>query len=432
MEEFKGQQPVAGRKTDDEVYEVSLLDLLVILAKQKRFIIKVTALFAVISIVYALLATPIYKSELQIMPPSSGSKMSGAMAMLAASGMGDLLGSGALATTSDTIVGITQSPAVLDRVIDKNGLMTRQPEGWYPAAVIARTLASIFPSDKPRIREKVREKLADIIQSESDKKSGIITVSVKDTSPDMAMRLTQSVFDETQNVLQTVAITPESQQRAFLEAQLKDGYKNLAEAEKKLVKYQAKTGIIETGDGTKSPIADGLAMLQAQVAAKEVELKAARQFGTSSNPEVKRLQAEYNAIKAQFEQNRGKIGTAPLSGVGVKNLPEAAAEYASFMREYKFREALLQMLLKQYEAAKLNEANNPSVIQLLSAPQVPELKDSPKRKKIVVLATLLGAFLGVFLAFIRHFMELSAEDPEVAPKLDYVRQAFCFRKRRQK
>ena len=229
-----------------------------------------------------------------------------------------------------------------------------------------------------------------------------------------------------------LAITPESQQRAFLEAQLKDGYKNLAEAEKKLVKYQAKTGIIETGEGTKSPIADGLAMLQAQVAAKEVELKAARQFGTSSNPEVKRLQAEYNAIKAQFEQNRGKIGTAPLSGVGVKNLPEAAAEYASFMREYKFREALLQMLLKQYESAKLNEANNPSVIQLLSAPQVPELKDSPKRTKIVVLATLLGAFLGVFLAFIRHFMELSAEDPEVAPKLEYVRQAFCFRRHRQK
>ena len=432
MEEFKEQRPEeTRRRTENDVYEVSLLDLLVILAQQKKFIIKVTFVFAVLSVFYAILATPMYKSTLQIMPPTSGSG-SGAMAMQAASGMGDLLGVGGLSTTADTVVGITKSTSVLDKVIDKNGLMTRQPEGWRPAALIARTLASVFPSDKPKIRERVRDGLNEQIQSDSDKKSSIITVSVVDASPDMAVRLAQSVFDETQSVMQRVAVTPSGQQRVFIESQLKDAYKNLSEAEQKLVKYQARTGIVETGEGTKSPLVDGLAMLQAQMAAKEVQLKAAQKFGTSSNPEVKRLQAEYSAIKAQFEQNKGKVGTSPLSGFGVKNLPEAAAEYTTLMREYKFREALLELLLKQYETAKMNEANDPVAIQLLSQPTVPELKDSPKRKKVVVLATLLGAFLGVFLAFIRHFMELSAVDPEVAPKLDYVRQAFCFRSRRQK
>ncbi len=37
--------------TDNEIYEVSLLDLLVILTQQRRFIVKVTAAFAVIAIV---------------------------------------------------------------------------------------------------------------------------------------------------------------------------------------------------------------------------------------------------------------------------------------------------------------------------------------------------------------------------------------------
>ena len=431
MEELKGQQPAAGRKTDDEIYEVSLLDLLVILAKQKRFIIKVTAWFVAVAAIYAILATPMYKSTLQIMPPSSSSG-SGAAAMLAASGMGDLLGiGGSLSTTSDTVVGITKSIAVLDKVIDKNGLMTRLPEGWRPAAVIARTMAAVLPFDNSMLREKVREKLNDVIQSESDKKSGIITVSVKDASPDMAVRLAQSIFDETQFMMQKVAITPAGQQRIFVESQLKEAYKNLSEAEQKLVKYQAKTGIIETGEGTKSPLADGLATLQAQMVAKEVQLRAAQRFGTSSNPEVKRLQAEYSAVKAQFERNSGKIGTAPLSGVGVKNLPEATAEYATFMREYKFREALLQMLLKQYETARMNEANDPVVIQLLSPPTVPELKDSPMRKRLVIIAMLLGIFLGAFMAFVRYYMDLSKRDPEVASKYDYVRQTFCFRKYRK-
>ena len=55
----------------EDVYEVSLLDLLVILVEQRWFIAKVTTAFAVISIIYVLLATPIYKSTIQIMPPSS-------------------------------------------------------------------------------------------------------------------------------------------------------------------------------------------------------------------------------------------------------------------------------------------------------------------------------------------------------------------------
>ena len=97
-------------KPENRVYEVSLLDLLVILIKQRKFIIKTTAFFAVAAIVYALAVTPVYKSTLQIMPPGGGAK-SGAAAMLAATGMGDRLGA-SHATTADTVVGVVKSPAV--------------------------------------------------------------------------------------------------------------------------------------------------------------------------------------------------------------------------------------------------------------------------------------------------------------------------------
>lgn len=64
------------------------------------------------------------------------------------------------------------------------------------------------------------------------------------------------------------------------------------------------------------------------------------------------------------------------------------------------------------------------MIQLISPATTPELRDSPQRRKIVVLATLLGAFLGIFASFIRHFMSLSAADPEVAPKVNFVKNAL--------
>lgn len=406
-------------KKGEGAYEVSLLDLLVILVEQRRFIAKITAAFAVMAIIYSLLATPVYRSSIQIMPPDGGAK-SGAAAMLAASGLGELAG-GIGVTTGDTIVGITKSNSVLDRIIDRYDLRNRQPEGWS----MIRSIKGLLPASgkpEPKMRTRVRAALSENIQSAADKKTSIITVSVKDTSPDMAVKLATAVFEETLGVMQDIAITPSAQQRLFLEGQIKESGRDLMKAEKDFIAYQKKTGMIG-GVGAPSDLA-ALSSLQARMVAKEIELKSAKRFATAVNPQIQRLEAEYSAIKRQFEENRATVGITPLSGVGLNKLPEASAEYAALFREYKFRESLLQILLRQYESAKIREAQEPVVIQLLSPATVPELRDSPQRKKIVVLATLLGGFLGVFAAFIRHFLSLSSADPEAAPKIDYVRDAI--------
>jgi len=398
-------------------YEVSLLDLLVIMAEERRFIAKVTVLFAAVAIIYTLLATPIYKSTVQIMPPDGGAK-SGAAAMLAASGLGELAG-GIGATTADTIVGITKSNSVLDRIIDRFDLQNRQAEG-----MISRLLRAALPEPgEPKLRTRVRASLSDNIQSAADKKTSIISVSVSDTSPDMAMKLAGAVFEETLGVMQNIAVTPSAQQRLFLEGQIKQSGEDLMKAERDFIAYQKKTGMMGLG-GAPSDLA-ALSSLQARVVAKEIELKSARRFATEANPQIKRLEAEYAAIKKQFEENRASAGTKPLSGVGLSRLPEASAEYADLFREYKFRESLFQILLQQYESAKIRESQEPLVIQVLSPPTKPEIRSYPQRKKIVVLATLLGIFIGIFAAFIRHFMRVSSADPDTASKIGYLKGAVA-------
>lgn len=409
-----------GGAQEGSAYEVSLLDLAVILVEQRRFIAKVTVLFAVVAIIYTLLATPIYKSTVQIMPPDGGAK-SGAAAMLAASGLGELAG-GIGTTTADTIVGVTKSNAVLDRIIDRYDLRNRQPEGWSIIGFIKELLpASGKP--EPKMRTRVRAALSENIQSAADKKTSIISVSVSDTSPDMAMKLAGAVFEETLGVMQNIAITPSAQQRLFLEGQIKQSGRELMTAEKDFIAYQKKTGMIGL-DGAPSDLA-ALSSLQARMVAKEIELKSARRFATEANPQIKRLEAEYAAIKKQFEENRASAGTKPLSGVGLSRLPEASAEYADLFREYKFRESLFQILLQQYESAKIRESQEPLVIQVLSPPTKPEIRNYPQRKKIVVLATLLGIFIGIFAAFIRHFMRVSSADPDTASKIGYLKGAVA-------
>ena len=399
------------------IYQVSLLDLLVILVRQRFFIIKFTAAFTIIAIIYSLLATPEYKSTLQIMPP--GGSQSGASAMLAAAGIGDLVG-GFGATQGDTVVGITKSNVVLDRVIDKNGLLTRDPEGFS----IIGTIKGIFSSEgekEPRMRTSVRSSLSEQIQSAADKKSGIISVSVSDSNPEMAVQLAQSVFDETLDVMQNVAVSPSAQERLFIEEQLKDNNKALIVAEQDLASFLKRTGM---GSLSGTPTDIGyIAALQARMVAKEIEIKAARRFATDANPKLKQLQAEYNAIKKQFEGNKGIAAAASPTG-DINNITESSLKFAALFREYKFRESLVSILLKQYETAKIREAQDPVVIQLLSPPTFPEIRSKPQRKKIVVLATLLGGFLAVFAAFTRLFLSLSAKDPEVASKIEFLKKAI--------
>lgn len=410
------QQTSPGSSGD--IYEVSLLDLLVILVRQRFFIIKFTAVFAVLAIIYSLLATPIYKSTLQIMPPGGDAK-SGAVAMLAASGLGELAG-GIGASQGDTVVGITKSTVVLDRVIDKNELLTREPKGFS----LTRAVKGIFSSKgekEPKMRTRVRADLSEQIQSATDKKSSIISVSVSDTSPEMAVQLAQSVFDETLAVMQNVAVTPSAQQRLFIEEQLKENNKALSKAENDLTAFLKDTGM-GSPSGTPSDIGS-LGALQARMVAKEIEIKAARRFATDANPQLKKLQAEYNAIKKQFEANKGMLSSS--SGTGeIKNITESSLQYAALFREYKFRESLVTILLRQYETAKIREAQDPVVIQLLSPPTVPEIRSKPERAKIVIFATLLGGFLAVFIAFIMHFLSLSARDPQIGSKVEFIKQAL--------
>ncbi len=53
--------------------EIDLLDYLIVLAKRKRFIIKVTFGFAIIAAIVSLVMSPIYKAETKILPPVNGS-----------------------------------------------------------------------------------------------------------------------------------------------------------------------------------------------------------------------------------------------------------------------------------------------------------------------------------------------------------------------
>ena len=395
----------------NEIYEISLLELFTVMVKRRRFIAKIVCWFAVLSIIYSLIAAPVYNSQMKVMP-SGGQKAGGALAMLAASGLGGMLGGAGFTTTSDTVVGIIKSPAVLDRVIESKQLLTREPEGFS----IGKLIRGITKKEmEPRSLEKTRKALEKRVSVSADVKTGLISLSVGERTPEFSQEMTQAVFDATQEVMRTLATSPSAQSKLVLEQQIKAAGEELAAAEAELAKYGAKKAV--AGDTPADVTA--IARLQAAMLAKEVELRAAKAFGTASNPKVKQLQAEYDAMKKEFELDKAAESRDPAVGNSSDKF-----DYTAKLRDYQLKEKTYDLLLAQLENAKLNEEDAPLVIQAVGTPTLPEKRSKPQRKKIVILATILGIFVGIFAAFTKHFYELGRKDEETASQIDYIHDAL--------
>ncbi|MGA2467031.1 MAG: GNVR domain-containing protein, partial [Thermodesulfobacteriota bacterium] len=97
--------------------------------------------------------------------------------------------------------------------------------------------------------------------------------------------------------------------------------------------------------------------------------------------------------KKVFLENRLREIEKDLSGID--NL---------LSRDAKIKEMLFELLTKEYEIAKIEEAKSMPTIQVLDKAVVPEKKYKPKRTQMVVLAGVISLFVSVLAAFVREHL----------------------------
>ena len=173
-----------------------------------------------------------------------------------------------------------------------------------------------------------------------------------------------------------------------------------------------------------------MAALRAQVAAKKVERSALRTYARSGNPGLKRAESELAALQgelAKLEQQERKAsgGTAPPS---LREAPQLGLEYQRRLRDVKFAAEMYELMLRQFEAAKIDESREAMVVQVIDPAEPPDYKFKPKRAMIVIAATLLGLCLGVAWAVFADHIESMKKDPERKRVLEEIKAALPFRK----
>ena len=166
------------------------------------------------------------------------------------------------------------------------------------------------------------------------------------------------------------------------------------------------------------------ARLRWQIAVKENQISAMRAFATGQNPDLKQAQHELDAMKQELgkmegtssgRDNAGSVGKAD----GMDNL--------RLLRDVKYNETIFELLAKQYEIAKIDEARDASIVQVLDPAVEPERKSKPKRALITILTALVAGVLAVIWAFIREAGQRARQNPEQASRLDTLRGYMRWR-----
>ncbi len=202
--------------------EISLLDLLDVLRRRRKRIAAVTFAGTALAVAYALLATPIYRAQAVIAPPSQTRGGGGAAAALAAFGglgaeLAGSLGFGLASADANRIEALLKSRRVLERVVAKNDLLPILFEKTWDAAKKTWTVED--PKDIPNFWD-AEKKLENIYRVKNDLKTGVLQVSFdwKDTA--VAKQVLQSFLAELALVVQEDELKKIEANRKFAEEQL--------------------------------------------------------------------------------------------------------------------------------------------------------------------------------------------------------------------
>jgi tyrosine-protein kinase Etk/Wzc len=372
---------------------VTVINVLTVLAYRKRTLAIITSIALIIGCAISVLLPSEYTAITKIMPPQQiQSATALMMSQLTGSGSSPLVAAAAgaggfgLKNPNDIYLGLLSSRPIADAIIQRFSLAEKYRSRDMTAA---------------------RKKLATNTKITSEK-SGLISINVTDRNRGRAADIGNAYTAQLRILTKSLAVTEAGQRRLFYEEQLKRAKDDLDASEFAFRNVQQRRGLVQL-DAQGKAIIEGLANLRAQVAAKEVQLQAVRSYSTENNPSVQMAERELSSLQDQIARLSSESHATGISNLGLGDVPVAGLEYLSAQHELQYRQVLFDLILKQYDAARLDEAKDAAVIQVVEPAIPPERRSSPKRLFIIGLLTAIGFLGGCGYVFTREYFRGAPE-----------------------
>ncbi|MCS7201625.1 MAG: GumC family protein [Dictyoglomus sp.] len=446
-------------KEDIGTEEISLVELFHIIWRRKNLIIALFIISVILALVYSLLSPKIYSASSVILIPSEKGT-SGLSSLI--SSLPVNIGILGITTPAANYVAILKSRSAAEYVFDKLKLdnyfehkfreekiealrkivkitqnekentitITAEAKDPKLSADIAnayvealeKIIASLNISSAKRERMFIEEQLKRVerdlkiaeeklknfqerhllIDVSSEAKvliDNLANLYSQRESCDMSIKLAKRNLEDLQNIL----IEQTNLQRKDILAITSLTYtSSLNEWREKLISQEVDLALLSLEYGPEHPkvvAAKAAVDMTKKVMKDEIE-RISKAIGNYSLDKLFSLQLEIvfneakkKALDSVIEKYEKKLSQLPSLGL----------ELGRLMREVKVQETIYTLLTSQYEQAKVNEAKENIVVQVVDYAVPPVKKSKPSTTLNVLIAGVSSIFLGIFLAFFLNF-----------------------------
>jgi capsule polysaccharide export protein KpsE/RkpR len=368
-----------------------------LLWSEARFLGRVMAFGAILSAVIALLLPKSYKSNIRLMPPDNQSSLGMGMAMMTAkdnlTSMGGVGGS--LAGAASDLLGLKNSSALFADMLGGRTVGDRMVQRF-----------DLRKEYRKRYWEDARKQLTRHTEIEVDKKSDVMTITVEDRDPQRAQQMSLAYVEELDRLLAGVSTSAARRERIFIEQRLQTVKQDLERASKEFSEYSSKNTVLDMPYQAKAMV-EAAAQLQGQLIVAQSQLEGLEQIYTPNNVRVRSLKARVDELNGQLARMSGAntpAGPAPAPDSSaidlyppIRQLPLVGVEWTNLYREARIQETVYELLTRQYELAKIQEAKEIPTVKILDRAMFPEKRSFPPRTLIVLVGSLFSFALGAMV-----------------------------------
>lgn len=331
-----------------------------------------------------------YEATTRVVPPDNSGNAA-MLAGLAARNLGaigplagDLLGN---KNQGAYYISILRSRTVLDRLIERFQL---QKVYW------------------DRYMETARRDLVKFTSVDEDRKSGVITIRVRDRSRQRARDIANGYVEELNRVAAELNMSAAHRERVFIEQRLATVKNELDTSSRQFSEYASKNTAIDIKEQSRAMV-EAAALLQGQLIAAQSELQGLEQIYTENNVRVRSLKSRITELERQLQKLGGTESdlatTAPSKDIypSIRKLPLLGVQWADLYRRVKMQETVFELLTQQYELAKVQEAKELPTVRVLDPADIPERKSSPKRMLILAMGAIMSLVVSSAFILVKEY-----------------------------
>jgi uncharacterized protein involved in exopolysaccharide biosynthesis len=373
------------------------------LARRRALVIGIVVVAVIGAIVVSLLLPSWYTAEVLLLPPKDMSVPMGGLSQLSdLASMTEGLELPMMVTPSHVYARILRSRTISESIIDSFNLRKR-----YETETRHDTYLALMSHTGFEVTDE-----------------GLLRIAVEDRDPQMAADMANAYVEELKVLNKNVVAQRAKQNREFIEQRLTQVRTELAGARSDLQQFQRENRAIDFDEQTRLAI-DQAADLKIQLAKLDLEIEMGKGVLGPDNPLQLERKRRRNVIKEQLRKLEEGAADTSYFSMPVSEIPKLKGRYEDLYSRVRVNEQLYEMLLEQYEQARIAEQEQTPNISVLDSARVPEVRSRPQRTRIVAGAAVIALILSILIAaLVDYIARMKSARPDDYHRFSRFVEAF--------